>query len=496
MRMDPQKQFAASQPVTLDLANGRDELNLAEYPLVLPFAPKNSLKVHSFESPPIWDAEAQMEVIKRITISPSPQYGYPGPFEQRVMVALISLGKQVNNFKSPKVIFTRYQLAKLLDLPDSGQTYKKLWRALEKLTEVTYLVEHAWWDHDEKTRKVKTKFNILDKVQWVEGESKGRQKQLELPLSYFVFGSTLYDSLKSNYIKRTDLNEFNQLRSFVAQQTYRLLTKRFWRTGRCEFDLRRFAHFHLALSPNYKTSLLKKKLESGIQELVDIGLIEDATADERYRKVGRGEYKIVFTQATPLDVAQVEEVDLEGEHALVRDLIAHGMNAAVARMIADDDTIAEETIREKIEILEWKLDRDEEVSNPGGWLRNAIRDDFTPPTEFEPKAVREQRLKLIADAKAEKAEKERVAQLEADQQKRDDKLRFQQNWEFVREYLDGLSEENRTGLIEETIAELDNEFERLRIQRFLASKQSGGTGELDYQLAMIKRVLPMLKVTS
>ena len=49
-----------------------------------------------------------------------------------MIVALIYLTKQRNDFRDVKVNFSRYELIKLLDWPDEGESYKRLDESLNR----------------------------------------------------------------------------------------------------------------------------------------------------------------------------------------------------------------------------------------------------------------------------------------------------------------------------------------------------------------------------
>src|SRR3954451_25216901 len=88
-----------------DLArrNGRDEMNLAEFPITLlaDRAPKDQ-KTLVFR-----DGE------QTLTVTGSDAYGLPTAADADVIVALIQLTKQANNFTDPTVSFPRSGLIRL-----------------------------------------------------------------------------------------------------------------------------------------------------------------------------------------------------------------------------------------------------------------------------------------------------------------------------------------------------------------------------------------------
>jgi hypothetical protein len=80
---------------------------------------------------------------------------------------------------------------------------------------------------------------------------------------------------------------------------YRFLDKRFHATTTLQFDLQTFACGHVGFSKEYQPSKLKEKLKPAIAELVAIGFIEDIPIEQRYTKVGHGEWQIHLTRQRP-----------------------------------------------------------------------------------------------------------------------------------------------------------------------------------------------------
>ena len=82
---------------------GRDEMNLAEFPIAL-LADRTQAgqKTLYFE-----------DEHGRLTVTGSDAYGLPTATDTDVIVALIYLTKQRNNFRDVKVNFSRYELIKL-----------------------------------------------------------------------------------------------------------------------------------------------------------------------------------------------------------------------------------------------------------------------------------------------------------------------------------------------------------------------------------------------
>src|SRR3954451_16569962 len=93
---------------------GRDEMNFAEFPLALltDRAPSD-LKTLETEDQ-IYDERKGQVISRKLTITSSDKYGLTTPKDEDVLLALIQLTKQANNFTDRKVCFSRAELLKLL----------------------------------------------------------------------------------------------------------------------------------------------------------------------------------------------------------------------------------------------------------------------------------------------------------------------------------------------------------------------------------------------
>ena len=110
---------------------GRDELNLAEFPItVLTNKVPKGLKTLTF-SDQIKDHATGETVTRKVTISGSDVYGLPGPLDMDVLLCLIQITKLANNFTSPEVRFSRSDLLRMLRLPDSGKHYRRIDESLQ-----------------------------------------------------------------------------------------------------------------------------------------------------------------------------------------------------------------------------------------------------------------------------------------------------------------------------------------------------------------------------
>ncbi|HWE37794.1 MAG TPA: replication initiator protein A [Isosphaeraceae bacterium] len=403
---DPRK---ALQP-----AGGRDELNLAEFPITL-LADRvpEGCKTLVFEDE-VYDQQTQKVVTRKLTITGSDAHGLPTAADDEILVALIQLTKLNNNFTERKVRFTRYELLKLLGWRDVGKNYRRVEESLNRWMGVTLYYDKAWWNKEAQSW-VSEKFHIIDNVTIVDREdgrrlrAKGRQ---EMALSSFSWNQVVFQSFQADNLKRLDVDLYFALASAVSKRMFRFLDKRFYHRRRWEFDLQEFAFEHIGLSRAYEDNgKIKEKLQPALDELTAIGFLEPLRHDERYLKVGRGAWKIVLIQkgaAADPEPPAIEPGVPAAE--LVEQLVARGVTPKVAAELVEQH--APELVRKNIEVHDWmKTSGGKRFQrNPAGFLVASIRSDYRPPADY-----RSTQAKAEAARLAEMDERRRKAEARADE---------------------------------------------------------------------------------
>ena len=336
----------------LRTVGGRDELNLAEFPITLlsDRVPKG-LKTVTFEDR-IFDQQAGEMVTRRLTVTGSDRYGLPTAVDDEVLVALLQITKLANDFTDRDVHFTRYEVLKLLGWSDDGVNYRRIEESLKRWMGVTLYYDKAWWNKDAQAW-VSEQFHILDNVSIVEQSVRRRLRakgQQELPLSVLTWNRVVFQSFQADNLKRLDIDTYFRLSSSVAKRMFRFLDKRFYHRDRCEFDLQVFAFEHVGLSRSYSDNgKLKEKLQPAIDELTAIGFLEPMSREERYAKLSRGQWKVVFVKAdskTPaVSPPAAEPAGLEQQ------LTSRGVSPKVATELCTAHPA--EFISRRLEVFDW-----------------------------------------------------------------------------------------------------------------------------------------------
>jgi hypothetical protein len=435
--------FDAPDPrEALRTTGGRDELNLAEFPITL-LADRvpDGCKTLEFEDT-LFDQQANALVTRRLTITGSDRYGLPTAVDDEILVALIQLTKLGSNFTNRRVSFTRYELVKLLGWGDRGESYDRIEESLNRWMGVTLYYDKAWWDKDTKSW-IDAKFHILESVFLVDQDARRRRKakgQQELMLSWFSWNEVVFRSFQAENLKRLDVDTYFSLRSSVSKRMYRFLDKRFYHKARWEFDLTEFAHEHIGLSRNYTPPKIKEKIQPALDELMTIGFLEPLSRAERFAKAGRGNWKIILIQKSAPSEQKPRRSDLT---ELEQELVTRGVTPPKAEQLVAGH--AAERIRVKLEVFDWMLaTKDKRVTkSPAGYLVKSIEDDYAAPKGFETKADRAKR-------EAAKLEQER-REAEAKSQQRAEQARERALHGKVTKYWNSLTVADQTKLDAEAL---------------------------------------------
>jgi hypothetical protein len=393
--------------------DGRDELNLAEFPLcALAHRLRPEQKTLRFEDR-IWDQSRGEFITRQLIITGSDAFGLPTELDDEVLLALIQITRQ-RDFADRKVPFTRHELIRLLGWRDDSKNYHRLEASLNRWTGVTLYYNKAWWNNAKKCW-MDEKFHILDNVWLCHRSEPPPDIGLDdsgARLSAFVWNEVIFRSFRAGNLKSIDFEFFKSLRNAVAKRLYRFLDKRFYHRKQWEFDLRELCFEHVGLSRNYDTANLKRKLLPGIRELEETGFLRPIPFVDQFRKLRAREWRVVFERAEqnkPTRRANKEK------YSLARSLMERGVTGDAAKRSVQ--TYSSERIQTQIEIFDWLVKRnDPKVSkNPPGFLINSIATGYSAPSDFlsnnrtpecTPLHTRSSTPKVARDARQQEAERE------------------------------------------------------------------------------------------
>lgn len=380
--------------IPAQLVDGRDELNLAEFPLgTLADRAAPDQKTLVFEDK-IWDESIQGLVTRQLTITASDKYGLPTATDDEVILGLVQLTK-LQKFKERKVYFSRYQLIQLLNWRNEGRSYERLTESLNRWIGVTFYYKNAWRDPETK-QWVDRSFHILDNVNIYHQEnSKTRPKpdteQGRFPFvsSSFTWNEILFGSFTQGHLKALNFDFVIHLKSAVSKRLFRFLDKRFHKRSTLKMDVKALALEHIGLSRKSPIGEIKRRLGVAITELEEKGYLVPMSSSERFKKVRVGEWQVCFQKAdnniappqTSDDLFSISTEE-HGLHPIVADLIGRGVTEKISVELYT--AFPQKQIETQLKVFDWLVSKkDKRISkSPAGYLVTSIRESYTVPKEY------------------------------------------------------------------------------------------------------------------
>jgi hypothetical protein len=469
--------FEQAETLSELLRIGKDEMNLAEFPMTSlsdrPVSSETSLK---FEDQ-IYDDRKKKLITRKRIIEGSKEYGLPTATDDSVILALIQLTKLKNGFAGREVEFTRYELLNLLGWPNKGQSYDRITQSLHRVAGVTYHFENSWWDNRRKAWTTKI-FGIIDTVEL--NDSRATDGQGGAFNSRIIWNQIILDSFQAGYLRSLDFNLAMSFKHAISMRIYRFMGKRFHLKPEWTFDLKDFAHEHIGLSKGYEGGTqIARKLQPAIVELEGAGFLEPMDPKDRFVKDGR-DWSIRLARAAG-DPASLPAPEQQPEDVvspmLVGELTRRGVSELTARELVQAHP---DRVQPQAEVFDWLVEkRDKRVTqNPAGYLVKAIREDYAAPTKgFVPKADRDRR------EDARKAQEARAADERRGQ--REQEAREQEARAEAVAYWDSLTPEQQAELDAASLAQTDpadvrlekgllrESMQRIRRERYIGQLLEG-----------------------
>lgn len=342
--------------------DGRDEMNLVELPLSSiadRYLDGQKTVVLTEE---IFDRKLGRKVERELSISGSDRYGLPTARDEDVLLACVQLSS-ADEFACREVSFARYELLRLLGWADEGKSYGRLATSLRRWKGVTVYSNRAFYDHHNKSW-VNRDFGIFDNLFIYERESVG----VSTARSWLLWNEVLYASFQAGYVKRLDWDLYCRLSSPIAKRLYRLLDKRFYFGDEVVMDLHQLAFRKIRLSDSYNTGQIKRALASAIIELETMWELRPLPERQRFLKLGRGRWQVVFRRRKPETRTAVVRREAQ-TFDLTLELTRRGLGPATAAELVAAHP--EGTVRQMVELFDWYRDRKQEKGP--GFLVDSIR---------------------------------------------------------------------------------------------------------------------------
>ena len=367
---------------------GRDEMNLAEFPIALltDRVPKDQKE--AIYQDEIYDDRTGRTLARKLTIQAG-NCGLTTAIDDEVILGLIQITREKNGFTNRRVEFTRLELMRKLGWTDAGVNYDRLATSLDRWTSVYLKYENAWRDNRTKTWET-IGFHIIESFGL--HDSRSSSDQFELRPSYILWNEVIFNSFQAGYLKPLDYDLCMRFRNSTAKRMYRFLDKRFHHKSDWLLDLKEFAHEHIGLGRHYQgPAHLKRNLQPAIAELESVGFLEPLPDSERFPKDGK-DWKIRLIQKSASSIAQLSPQPPTSSDVVIPPLVAALVERGITGKTAAELVAKHsgESIQLKIEVFDWLVGKQDKriAQSPEGYLVKSIADDYKTPKGFTPAAER------------------------------------------------------------------------------------------------------------
>lgn len=277
------QQPTSEEPTKVLVTNGKDEMNLAEFPLGK-LGKRDRRKVITYER--MVRPKHGEPYLQKWEVHGAIELGLPDEAGDRVIVALMKLTAE-QGFKSQKVTFSPYQILKMLGWKAEGKkTYDSLASILKQLVAITVFSDEAFYDNEKKKRVTYSKaFHIFEDMEWIQENDANEDVKISSGgsnKSYIVWSATIWKSLESGYIKNLNLDYYYSLANAIARRLYRFLDKWLYKQNEWEFDVFDVTD-RLGMVRYRYPSEAKKSLKPACEELKNRGFL----ADYEFHKQGK-----------------------------------------------------------------------------------------------------------------------------------------------------------------------------------------------------------------
>ena len=287
----------AKTPRYESFRDGRDEMNLVEFPFATLSERTNGQRILEFQRE-IYCRVIGKPVVRKLTVTGDAKFGLPTAKDEEVYLGLLQLTKLHNDFQAAKIYFTRSQLIKLIGWKNRDWSYHRVNKSFHRLTGVRLFYENAWRDNTKKRFCDQGGFALLDSFQIRDGRIYDKDGDETERLSEFRWNSVLFDSFQSGYLKKIDYSFVRELGA-TARRIYRYLDKHFHPPHRTTLTLplKTFAYEHIGVSRRSDNAQIKRAFEKPIRELEVAGFL--LPSRKRFRKISghRSDWEVVFTMA-------------------------------------------------------------------------------------------------------------------------------------------------------------------------------------------------------
>ena len=249
-------------------------MNLCELPFATLSERNGNRNMLQFEIED-YDKELRQTVRRKLTVTGDVEFGLPTQKDEEIYLGLLKYSSDYNGLSNPEVQFCRAALFDLMGWAKSDWAYARLTKGMHRLVGVRLSFQNQWRDNRDKQWRDQGAFGILDSFQFRDNRVVGSNASFVEQSSKFRWGSVLFESFDSGYLKRIDYGLTRSL-SATARRLYRYLDKHFHPPHKMKItiDLSRLAYQHIGISPGVELDKVRKRhIGPAAEELMKAGYL-------------------------------------------------------------------------------------------------------------------------------------------------------------------------------------------------------------------------------
>lgn len=352
---------------------GRDELNIAEFPVAL-LSPANANQRTLTANRTITLPNGR-RVEQIWEVSGSDSKGLPISADQDVLIALLKLGSD-QGFNSSKVFFSRSQIASVIGWKKNGWSMDRISASIERYAGTIISTRQAFWRKDRQQWISHKGFSIIDAYEITQCPDREH-------LSWVRFGEEFFQSLAAGYIKPIDLTFYYALKTPLSKRLFRYLDKHQYRRSSHQVALQTLASANMGLTETTtkRAATIKRTLESAHNELIALGFLKDV----RYTKTTEG-WRVTYD--FPPRLEKTLETAPDPTTTALNGLRTFGISTSVAQELLHLKPL--DFILRQMDVFRYMIAvAPKAFRNQAGFLTKAIREEWhlNPPGYGTPRRL-------------------------------------------------------------------------------------------------------------
>ena len=245
-------------------------------------------------------------------VSANVQYGFPGTFDKKVFKAIEQIINQ-NGWSDTKpiqnpVVFSIYQICKIIKIKDSGKNIKAIKESFKRLVLTGIESQGAFYQKGKKQSLYENTFHLFESIIFRDEKlSDGTTADT----NYLFLGKIYLESLNAFYVKKIDYKYYQGLKSDIARRLYEILDIKFYGLKRhcVSIDYEKLCAL-LPIKQQQKYSDAKRYLKPAHDELTKTNFLKAV----EWEKVSRREWQIkYFPSKETMQKINKEAIEVEPE---------------------------------------------------------------------------------------------------------------------------------------------------------------------------------------